>query len=78
MTPSDLHPDCEFITQDGDDGLVSEYENKPCLIAFIWQIHSMIGASKIFRKFKVSEDWQTPLSREQFIADYEAHCEQRP
>jgi hypothetical protein len=74
VTPDDLHPDCKFIAQDGDDGLVSEYKDKPRIFALIWQLNSLIRNSKIFREFKVSDDWQTPLSREQFTADYEAHC----
>lgn len=78
VTPSDLHLDCKFIAQDGDDGLVAEYKDSPRLRGLIWNIHSIIGASKIFSRFKESQDWQTSLPREQFIADYEAHCAKRP
>lgn len=83
VTPSDLHADCKFIAQDGGigifSGLVYEYENIPkmCFILKnLWLLEGIIG--NISNIFYLSDDWKTPLSREQFIADYEAHCAKRP
>ena len=83
VTPIDLHPDCKFIAQDGGmgifSGLVYEYENIPKMcftLKNLWLVEGIIG--NISNIFDLSDDWQTPLSREQFIADYEAHCAKRP
>lgn len=40
--------------------------------------HCVDGFTFHRKNIPLAEDWQTPLSREQFIADYEAHCAKRP
>ncbi|ACG60373.1 hypothetical protein phiPLPE_51 [Iodobacter phage PhiPLPE] len=77
VTPSGLHPDCKFIAQDKTTWHVYYYSSKPILDIYEW-IRSKdnckyvyFKGDKIFLKLTIiADDWQTPLSREQFIADY--------
>lgn len=80
VTPDDLHLDCKFIAQDGDDGLLAEYSKMPLLSKHkkMWLIDFMGDSQSLPCIPVISEDWQTPLSRDQFTADYEAHCAKRP
>jgi hypothetical protein len=80
VTPGDLSDDCQFIAQD-NDGLLASYEKTPVLYKLFdggWDTHFLCANSKIPLRLALSSDWQTPLSREQFIADYEAHCAKIP
>ena len=80
VTPDDLHPDCKFIAQDGDDCLLVEYVKKPELMINCL-VYSWVGMAPRMMMpcvVNLADDWKTPLSREQFIADYEAHCAKRP
>ena len=75
VTPDDLHPDCKFIAQDWD-GLTEEFLCKP--LPFIgnndwWAVDSRIKNSANFGEIELASDLETPLSREQFTADYAAH-----
>jgi|LakMenE01Jun11ns_1017448.scaffolds.fasta_scaffold9804376_2 hypothetical protein len=76
VTPNHLHPDCKFIAQDGDDGILAEYSKMPLLSKHhkkMWLIDFMVPNQSLPYIPVISEDWQTPLSREQFTADYEEY-----
>lgn len=76
VTPDDLHHDCKFIAQDGYDGLVSQYEGMPVLFGernYYGSKYELHDIGRLDDYFELGEDWQTPLSREDFIAAYEAH-----
>jgi hypothetical protein len=81
VTPDDLHPDCRFIVQHGDM-LLCEYAEYPKLSIDIGCFTScdLLDSKEWLPVFArpLASDWQTTLSREQFIADYEAHCAKRP
>lgn len=61
VTPSDLHPDSYILTIELNNIYVIEYTR-------------ICGrVCKLYQDKFTPNDWQTPLSREQLIADYEAH-----
>ncbi len=76
IKPEDLHPKCKFIAQDGDNNVVIEYEVRPRLFSKVsyydceYQIYYSGGVNK---SYSLADDWQTPLSREDFIAAYNSH-----
>lgn len=77
VTPDDLHPDCKFIAQDGNM-LLCEYAEYPKISVDIgyFTICDLLDSKEGIPLFarSLASDWRTPLSIEQFIADYEAHC----
>jgi hypothetical protein len=76
VNPDDLHPDCKFIAQDGDDGLVSQFKDEPFIVlgAFYEAEYEIFGSDLLNKYYDlIAEDWQTTLSRANFIAAYEAH-----
>lgn len=75
VTPDDLHADCMFIAHDAY-GLCSQYKRHPVmhnLNEFMWSVSGIVGEKYIWLELEPSQDWQTPLSREQFISDYEEY-----
>lgn len=74
VTPDDLPPDCMFIAQDGE-GPVFYYDMKPLYFNIGYaEFYTSCGLlSEIKLNLTTASDQKTPLSREQFIADYEAH-----
>lgn len=76
IIPDDLHPDCEFIAQDSNYRHdIYFYDVLPKLritygIYCLGGIHSQHVSNK---DLFLAEDWQTPLSRTDFVAAYEEH-----
>lgn len=72
VTPDDLHPDCKFIAQDGDE-CIFQYSGDPFFVDY-FEFYSNYGCiEEVDVIVELSEDWQTPLSREDFVAAYEEH-----
>jgi hypothetical protein len=72
VTPDDLHTDCKFIAQDGDE-YIFQYSGHPFFVDHV-EFYANSGCiEEVDVIVELSEDWQTPLSREQFIADYDTH-----
>jgi len=76
VTPEDLHPECKFIAQDGDDEyrVLSQYSDIPDLSKDkSWFSGGSYLCEDLPDVIDLASDWRTPLSREQFTADYAAH-----
>jgi hypothetical protein len=74
VTPDDLHLDCKFIAQDARNYFVDEYISFPKIILVTYSMDNSIMDSELYLGVNdLAHDWQTPLSREQFIADYDTH-----
>lgn len=78
VTPDWLVTGCLFIAQEKKDGFTCQYSDKPELAGDSYKRNNIIRDCFGGYLFNLAEDWQTPLSFEQFIADYEAHCAKRP
>lgn len=63
VTPSDLLYECKFIRQFNNDSREFYFYSKHC----------GDGYTAYRSNLALAEDWQNPLSREQFIADYATH-----
>jgi hypothetical protein len=75
VTPDDLNRDCKFIAQDGGENrILSEYSDIPNISKNnAWFSEECYLCENLPRVVGMASDWKTPLSREQFIADYATH-----
>lgn len=71
VTPSDF-ANYKSVSQD-NVGRLNLSTTKPCEIFNGYWMHADKDADCV-GFLPRAEDWQTPLSRAQFIADYEEHC----